>query len=478
MKVTTTLFSMALLGLLSAPAMARKPFGGKSTNMLTKDRSREEKIAAFLKQAAVLKNAETKFVGKTAKTTALQSRVIANAYRQFNGITMELADSVQLSYTGDRGGDLNSGVIKYDTLKFFTVLSGTVDKSGLQTQTFDVKNNIAVNKSFDWNGSAFDNSEQHFYSYTADNKVAVDSVQKWNGTAWENSNKELSSYTASREISEKITQQWTGTAWENADKTIYTYTTGGKISETKLQFWTGASWFTFVQITYDNDAVSGNLLSSLLQIDLTGAGVLVNNSRSLYTYDAGKRQIAQDNQQWDEDDAAWYNDSSYLNKYDAFDNKTERIAGYKGDLSGMLTDTFARNSYTYNGYKQMLTDISDTWDDVAHGWIKSSDDYDDRYYYEEYSGASVKETIPMASVKLYPVPANDILHLSLQPQQLQSFTLSLVDMQGRILQLRTIPATAQINETINVSALPAGNYLLQLNGGNSAPIVKQITIAH
>ncbi len=79
------------------------------------------------------------------------------------------------------------------------------------------------------------------------------------------------------------------------------------------------------------------------------------------------------------------------------------------------------------------------------------------------------------SFKAYPNPATNHITVDLQSSEYFEGTLNVFNYQGQLVHKQTINQTDSITETIDISMIPAGNYLLQIIGPN-IKASKQISI--
>lgn len=479
---TMTLSGLMVLGFCSTDVFARKqPALGTKPAHLSRYNTRDQNIIAFNKQLTALKKKAEKSKLTTGKTTALNSRLIAEGYREFDGSVFALTDTIRASYTGARGGDLKSDYIKYDLLTSYDVSTGTPMAYAVENQLFDAQDNIIYNKAADWDNSLsmIVDFSRNYFSYNTDNKRVKDSAQLWNDPAWDDDIRTTYTYTASKMIATEITEQWDGTAWVNANRTVYTYTAADKVATNEVQFWMGSGWSPFAKLTNTYDAITGTLTTELIEIDMASSGTLEPYVRTNYVYDAAKNAIIEDNQGWNSSASVWENNFTMQNTFDASGNKTIAIESFRDDATGMITDTFSRNLYTYNAYKQMTSDESQQFDPATHAFVTTPGDYRDTYYYEEFSPAGIKENPEAkATVNLYPVPARDVLNITATMETAQAITLSVSDIQGRVMQTVSLPSAASVNTSISVANIPSGNYFIQLIGDKGAQVARQIIVAH
>lgn len=479
---TITLSGLMLLGICTPDAYAKRSVfvsATKKANTLSKYNTRDQNIIAFRKQMAAFKKTNEKVYLPTAKTTALNSRLIAEGYREYSGSAFQLLDTVHAKYSGSRGGDLTTSEIKFDTLRYYDASSGSPVLGSMQIQLFDLNDNIISSKSKEWDGASLVDVSQNFSTYNADNKQVKDSAQDWTGSAWENSSLTEKTYTATKMIATETYKDWDGSAWENSALYKYTYTAADKLASMEIQFWTGTAWTPFVKVTNTYDAVAGTLTSELTQIDMSGSGTLDDYARTTYAYDAAKNAISEDYEEWNATDSKWENSYTVLNTFDAAANKLTAIECYRDDVSGAITDTFMRNTFTYNTYKQVRTDATQQWNPTTHAFETTTDDYQDTYYYEEYAPASIKDDrSSVAGLNIYPVPARDILNITADLQSAQTVTISMTDMQGRVMQTASVAPTAHLRATISVANIPSGNYFIQILGDKGAKVARQIVVTH
>ncbi len=75
----------------------------------------------------------------------------------------------------------------------------------------------------------------------------------------------------------------------------------------------------------------------------------------------------------------------------------------------------------------------------------------------------IKQTTINEISKVYPNPANYILHVEIRSKQNTSLTLNIIDMKGSLLETKTLTNTkGTVNTSFDVSKLSKGNYILNL----------------
>jgi len=106
----------------------------------------------------------------------------------------------------------------------------------------------------------------------------------------------------------------------------------------------------------------------------------------------------------------------------------------------------------------------DKWDTTGGGqWVTNGNTY--HFYYELYDLPNGIATIAsQADLRIYPVPAADMLSLDVKWQEAQSATATIYDAAGRKYTEWALPNTSSYHGYVPVSALPAGIFTLQIKG--------------
>ena len=142
-------------------------------------------------------------------------------------------------------------------------------------------------------------------------------------------------------------------------------------------------------------------------------------------------------------------------------------------------DNIMQFTNTYNGYNQLTSKIGESWNIVGTFEFALGDPMSN-YYYETYtpSNVSVKNVAGNTSeVNIYPVPAQNMLHVDLNWNEAQAATITIYDVQGRIMRQWDAPNGTQYYSAVSVDNLATGTYFVKING-TQVQIVKQFVIAH
>ena len=107
------------------------------------------------------------------------------------------------------------------------------------------------------------------------------------------------------------------------------------------------------------------------------------------------------------------------------------------------------------------------------------------YYYETYSlprDTTIDTTLavaairPSGDVRIYPVPATDMLSVDIHWTEPQQATISVYDMMGHMYGTWPTTCTASWHGYIPVTTLPAGTYTMLIRG-TSGSIRREFNVA-
>jgi hypothetical protein len=146
----------------------------------------------------------------------------------------------------------------------------------------------------------------------------------------------------------------------------------------------------------------------------------------------------------------------YVNTYDASDDLINTIYGFKDAGVWLRADS---NISVYNSDHHVTYERDMQWDGFA--WVNTIMSNANKYYYGPYTPTAVANLRKSnTQLQLYPVPANNTLHLQLTEDKQQLHTVAITDMQGKqILHETYISNTTQ---SIDISSLPTGVYNISL----------------
>jgi len=456
-------------------------------------------------------NTGTRRAASAAKTTAVASRLIASVYRYSDGTQYVPFDSISYYFSGDHGGDLegallyDSALIRYydasaaayndasltintydaynDELtqeeKTWDAGSGTFYNVSLTTNTYDTAHHLLSNLSQTWDGSGWMNGWYDTMTYNTAGSPLTNLYQMWDGAEWVNSNEGIYTYDGSNNNITLLVHIWntTTSAWDNAALDSNAYNTDNTLKTgIGMQWMTGATSWTNIwrtDFTYNVPATSGDTLISS-RWDTT-ALAWIYRSRDMITFNTAGYQLTELHQAWDTTAAVWQNatytiDSAYLGYVPGY------IIQQGWDSASASFVNATRDSFAVNSYGQETYRFGTSWDTATGTWKQAAGDPAERYYYETYTTSVQNVSNTNCTASVYPVPANDMLHVSVTWNEAQAFTIQIMDMSGRTVSQWQMPEQKTYDGNISVSHLPEGNYLMKITGATGQS-VQRIVVA-
>jgi len=462
----------------------------------------------------------------SAKTTATKSRVTATCLTYYNTTTsaFEGDDSTIYKYSGIRSGTMIPGIYngwqytgKYDTsIEWYR--NSTSMKYYINTGTwhiYDSYNNLIMQviAKYDTTKHIWTDQFKDVYTYDANNSQTSYLRQTWQITHWTNYSRSSYTFSAANDLATDTTYYWnnvTGT-WQPEQLIVYKYDTHHNLTSDIGYSWVTASgtWREGIRYTYYLNA-SYMQDSSLIETYSTTTGSWTNNSKHFYTYDAsgnmisdtskivwllaviwrnmdlhtysytGSDRTGETDYKWPpaiNPSTTWSNWTNYIRVFDGSHNMMNKISQtWDTSLSAYVNSSTDYNDY--NSYNQPTNYYTFSWNDTSSTWELAYGSYNDRYYYETYNDPT---TVPTAGntvdMKLYPCPTADIMNLDLQWNEAQQAVIIIYDMSGRQLRQWQTEKTTSYHSNIPVSALPAGSYILHVQG-NGGQVAKQFTVTH
>ena len=414
-------------------------------------------------------------------TAATGSRIVGETDLNNDGASFVYSDSIILSYSGTRGGDLNSlGTgLKFDDayVYYYNTTTSVWEINTHEFQTFDGSNEMLTTVAQGWHAStsAWVNSGENLYTWSGGNLQSY-IYQTWDtvGSAWVNSDKYLFTYDGSGNRLTETDQVWSAFhgAWINNYQYTYTYNTNNKVTSEIDQNWdsTSSSWQNQSKYTYTYDATNTYMLSDVNQNWNSGTSTWDNNTQDIFTYDGMNNRLTDLHQNWGA--AVWVNaDLATYSSFVAQLPQTEIDQAWNTTTLGF--DNNAKYTYTYNSFNQMTTSESESWN-IGGFWQPTSSDRESRFYYQDYTTGVKQLAANDNSVVLYPVPAGDVLHADIKWSEPQPFSVTVYSMQGSVLKQWDVPACADYTMNMPLD-LPSGDYFIRFNGA-SGNMVKQFAV--
>ena len=99
----------------------------------------------------------------------------------------------------------------------------------------------------------------------------------------------------------------------------------------------------------------------------------------------------------------------------------------------------------------------------------------DNLNFDELITAVISEVAEAHEISVYPNPASDQLILSMESSPGKMVNLSVFDVLGRMILTQNIPDPAGMT-TLDISTLPAGNYLLRITADHRTALERKIIV--
>lgn len=399
--------------------------------------------------------------------SASQSRIIGYTYLKHNGAVFMPVDSTTYSYSFGRGGQLSH------------------DDMGDNFVNFDHSYTYIYKPA-----TGAYQIETHRFQTFSSNKPQAYTFQVWHSDAgvWEDSTRYIYMYNNDLTLIEKTRfELYLHAMWQwhyqynnayNADGSLarmsgstlnmsFTYDANGLLisREDSIFNFSSSSWRRDKKLDF---FYNGNQIASYIVYGAFGS-IWLNQNKYEHVY-TGSQIATTTVSSWANNN--WETEGRHVFTYDANDRMLSDEWQY-WDVASAGFKSASRLQWTYNGYGQPTSYYSETFDPSTGLWASEADDFFYRYYYQQFIPMSVDDKEAVADVRLYPIPASNIVNIDLSALKSGQRTLTMMDMQGKIVkQLQT----TQIRESIDVSRLAAGTYILQINA-QGEQVSKKLVVA-
>lgn len=413
----------------------------------------------------------------SAKTTAAKWRLAATSDYGFDGSSLELTDSAFYKYSNGRGSVLNTDDIDVDdyglssTILYDTALLLTDNGGGLEPYQRYISNYNSSNQrmefleQFDNGGGLKDNSKQ-LAVRDANGNITKETTLYWSGlnNKWDTSGITFRVFDSQNKLlSDSVVNHIMGVPnpWQ---KSVYTYDGSGNMVHSMSYNWNGNGWDTSGQVinTYSN-----NKIVTSLEQDYDTAGWVDSyfdstgyDNNGIYNYNLSKY--------WDVDSAKWI--------YDQLETRTNNSKGLPTNVFfSQWNDT--TSMWEVQGEGEVSYDNNDNPTKIEvyvyFGGFKIPTPFFVRnMYWEYYFNVGVQDAQKKEHVVVYPNPTSTNINVVLGERK--DATIKLTDMSGQT--VRSMQVNGVQKTTVNVSGLPAGNYILSVESEGHAPARQLVTI--
>ncbi|GAB7257364.1 T9SS type A sorting domain-containing protein [Polaribacter sp. OB-PA-B3] len=291
--------------------------------------------------------------------------------------------------------------------------------SSKSTFMYDSNNNLTLETGYYWNSTLQDweKSFEDSYSYNANNKVTNYSYVSYSNGTTQISYQYRTKYTYNNDgnVIQILDEEYENNSWVNDYKIDLTYS-NGKVTGGLSYEWNGSIWVfdedsSETTINYNSDGT----ISAFINKAWNGSA-WVDDSRTLYTYDANKRVVLEDSQTWN--GSVWVSDYKLENTFDANGNIVVEKESY---LENGVFVVAANETITFDLNEQMSAYAHPFKDKSGLDFlvnsngivnkivsrISSDNNFRTTYLYNGAT-ASVKDVL-LTDFKTYPNPVKDFL---------------------------------------------------------------------
>ena len=433
----------------------------------------------------MLSNVEARSGADRTSSTSTISRLIGIGDYVNNGAGFYVTDSTSLGYTNGRGGDLTH-VMKYDNMNYF-VYNGSdslFDPSTQNDQVFDASNNISTNVLQGWGGTAIGWVPQtkNLYFYNVANNITSMIFQNWNtgSGVWVSATKDDYTYLASgTQLFSDIYSMWNSVSltFDQSSEKIYSYDVHGNMIQELDNTNIGTSWTPVQEYVYTYNAANQPLTKTF---DTWNGGGYTHNYRFSYSYDvASGNLISSLYQTYNTDSSSWINANlSLYSNFSGSNPQTQEDRVWNDTMSGGSWMPSMLWSFTYNTYAQMTSKLGTSYNLSLPGYENAAGDPLSYYHYEAVAVNAVKNVNDNNfAVSVFPVPAQNMLHINVTSASALSYDVMITDMAGRIVRSWKTDATASYTTTIPTGDFVAGNYLVKISSVNGQT-TQQFSVIH
>jgi|GEM_PF-6325959 hypothetical protein len=324
----------------------------------------------------------------------------------------------------------------------------------------------ATQRTYNTVTSQYDNALQTCVEYYPNDLYKTSTLRAWIAGSWQPYIRGRYFVTGNKTDSTLLEVYQSGN-WVPNYKDIYTTDGLGRVTGTLTLEWnTGAQ-------AYQNDrretnTYSGSNLTSTLIETHTG-GNWQNLTVTNNIYDANGDMTKSTKQDWAPFSSTWLNNENTDYTYDASHNELTEIIQ---DWDGTAWVNQTKTTSTYNSGNFLVSETTQTWNTTSNQFeYVDNQDVQRWVYYGTYT--SVKDLYQQTAIGLYPNPATNNLYIQLESKDSKPLALTIYDMTGKVVKHWYEAASAQRDKHIDISTLPAGNYIIK---GGAFMMPQQFTI--
>lgn len=417
--------------------------------------------------------------GGSNKTTGIYWRVASAGNYAFDGTSLAPSDSSRYIYSNARGSAFSSSSdlvledygleaeVMFDTAYKFQNNGSGLEFSNRYLGAFNSKNERTAFTVQMPGVGGITNSNEHRADLDANGNITKETYYTWNvsSSQWVASGATEHMYNGQNQRVKDSSYSISTTGNTPISMSIYTYDSNGDQEHMLMLMWNGSGFDSSRQAfsTYTNNQVvsvteqyydNNQWINS--SFDTTGY-----NTAGIYNYNEYR--------EWDTANKEWVNVDLETRIIDSKDLPVSAAIS-EWDNGTKQWNKVADAELTYNN-----NDLPIRLDVFIYlGGIKlPSPYYISNIYYEHYFDVGIDETTTQEKLNVYPNPASSTINVVLDGRRDASITL--VNMTGQTLRSLNLATNTQ-NAVIDITGVPAGNYILNLTSSNMAPARRKVTI--
>jgi len=342
----------------------------------------------------------------------------------------------------------------YDTAYSYVYSSSPAQVKYRQWREFDTQKRIVTDQREEMMNNNWELWEVARYTYTPAGKIATE--WRYKPATQVDSIRYFYTYNAQGQLAEREHQVWdyNTNSWPPGETDTYTYDASGREILMVQKGWNTITqqWVDGLKITTDYHP---GTTERILQ---TYANNTWGNAFRYVDYFTTPGQVeTKENFEWY--NGAWKpvaQQSLYYNQSGKIDSIVRR------DWNGSFYGNRDMTAYEY--YAHLLVTREKKWDADSSKFIVKNFCSELRDYYMWEGKVNDYATPQPPTLTVYPVPATNTVHITANVQGSSPAFLYITGMNGRIVKRVPVSVLAgEVNELVDVSALPKGTYIITLN---------------
>lgn len=307
----------------------------------------------------------------------------------------------------------------------------------------------------------WDTSYQTYTTYNINNQKTTDIFKGKITSTWETW-KDTYTYDGSNNLTEKLEQKLddaTGT-WMNLARETYTYSGSQKTADIHFT-WYNSQWQSQTRTVYHYKGSLTDTVYNEYYDATTGNGSAYQLITMTYTANNDMDTLSY----FDWQSGSWVGDKRYSQ---TFDNNHNMLTYTRQAWFSNTWNMNNQDSTVYNKANLPVVVYSELeWNDVTGKF--EIGDYAERRNFYYIDPTLVKDIKSKSSdLTIFPNPASSTLTIQLQNRSAQIASFIIYDAMGKAVKHWTEPISGLYNQTIDVSNLPQGQYLLRTSADQFA----------